>query len=198
MPSLALVAACMAHTTAAASHSRSLFDFTANPALAKNFFPQDDRVMGGRSVSAMTSQLDHARFTGELVLPGGGFASIRANAQEGAWDLSGSQGAELVVRGDGPPYKLVVRITAAPRVSYQQDFEPGDKTEWCTVKLLWCDFVPTYLGRVVPDAPKLGSELSQVTSVGFMLSKLTDIGQANSRAKDGPFRLDVQSVSIFP
>jgi hypothetical protein len=176
------------------SSTRALFDFAANPSLALSFASMDDRVMGGSSVSRMIPQKDYASFVGELVLSGGGFASIRSTA--GAWDLSGSDGIELAVRGDGPPYKFVVRIASAPRISYQQDFDAGDGTAaWRTCRLRWDEFVPTYLGRVVPNSPKI--DLSAVTSVGFMLSKLTDVGQTNLKAVDGPFQLDVRTVTPF-
>lgn len=180
----------------APSPTRALFDFTANPALALSFGAMDDRVMGGSSVSRMIPQKTYASFTGELVLAGGGFASVRSMAETGAWDLSGSDGVELAVRGDGPPYKFVVRIASAPRISYQQDFDPGDgKADWRTCRLRWDEFVPTYLGRVVPNSPRI--DLSAVTSVGFMLSKLTDVGQTNAKAVDGPFQLDVRTITPF-
>jgi len=183
-----------------ASTRAALFDFTANPSLALSFVPMDDRVMGGSSVSEMIVQKKHAEsfasFVGELVLAGGGFASIRSAAPTGAWDLSGSDGIELVARGDGPPYKFVVRIASAPRISFQQDFDAGDGTaEWRTCRLRWDEFVPTYLGRVVPNSPRI--DLSAVTSVGFMLSKLTDVGQTNAKAVDGPFQLDVRTITPF-
>lgn len=174
----------------------TLFDFAANPQLAQTFLSLDDRVMGGRSVSRMVARRDHASFVGELVLAGGGFASIRSTPPQ-PWDLSGSDGAELVVRGDGPPYKLVLRLASAPSVSYQHDFESGngDTDEWHTCRLVWNEFVPTYLGRVIRDAPKI--DVRAVTSIGFMLSKLTDVGQTNARAKDGAFQLDVQAVRTW-
>ncbi|KAG8464364.1 hypothetical protein KFE25_003427 [Diacronema lutheri] len=169
-----------------------LFDFAANPALALTFASLDDRVMGGRSVSRMLPQRDYASFVGELVLAGGGFASIRSTPAQ-PWDLRGSDGVELITRSDGPSYKVVVRTASAPSISYQHDF--GGGPEWRTCRLVWREFVPSYLGRVVADAPKL--DVSAVTSLGFMLSKLTDVGQTNARAVDGPFQLDVRSVRTF-
>lgn len=173
-----------------------LFDFAARPALALTFASLDDRVMGGRSVSRMVPRSDHASFVGELVLAGGGFASIRSTPPQ-PWDLSGSDGAELTVRGGGPAYKLVLRLASAPSVSYQRDFEAGEdgSDEWCTRRLAWDEFVPTYLGRVLADAPRI--DLRAVTSVGLMLSKLTDVGQTNARATDGPFQLDLRAVQTF-
>lgn len=128
----------------------------------------DDRVMGG--VSRSTLRFDpagHAVFGGRVAPDNnGGFASVRASVSPlPARDIDA---IELVVRGDGRRYKLNLRIDRGfDGVNYQVAFAPP-AGRWIRQALALADFLPTWRGRAVPDAPALrGATIEQV---GLMIA----------------------------
>ncbi len=128
----------------------------------------DDRVMGG--VSRSTLRFDpagHAVFGGQVSPDNnGGFASVRASVSPpSARDI---EAIELVVRGDGRRYKLNLRIDRGfDGVNYQVAFAPPAGL-WTRQALALADFLPTWRGRTVPDAPALrGATIEQV---GLMIA----------------------------
>jgi monofunctional biosynthetic peptidoglycan transglycosylase len=156
-----------------------LFDFRA-----PDFLPWravDDRVMGGASRSALaSSEAGSALFEGEVVLAGGGFASVRSAA-----GLSASPGASAVslcVRGDGRRYKLALRTDAAfDGPVWQAPFEAA--SEWQVLHLSFTQFVPTFRGR--PLGPAGGLEAARITSCGLVLAD----------GRGGPFRLELAWIA---
>ena len=92
----------------------------------------DDRVMGGASRSRMTLDGDGARFEGDLVVEGGGFASVRCvlpgNARA---SLQGASGLVLTCSGDGRRgYKVTLKTDADwDGVSYQCGFEANGRAQ---------------------------------------------------------------------
>lgn len=128
----------------------------------------DDRVMGGVSRSTLRfDPVGHAVFGGQVSPDNnGGFASVRASVSPpSARDI---EAIELVVRGDGRRYKLNLRIDRGfDGVNYQAAFAPP-AGRWIRQALALADFLPTWRGRAVPDAPALrGATIEQV---GLMIA----------------------------
>ena len=117
----------------------------------------DDRVMGGASRSRMTfNASEGATFEGELVVDGGGFASVRCSLPRDAGArLDGARGLLLTCASDGRSgYKIVLRTdAAADGVSYQLGFQPG--AAHGQIQLPFEAFQATFRGRPVPGAPAL-------------------------------------------
>jgi monofunctional biosynthetic peptidoglycan transglycosylase len=107
------------------------------------------------------------RFAGILSLENnGGFASIRADSPEFAFDQDGQ--IVLQVRGDGRAYTLDLRTARRQGAfSYKQAFQTkaGEVTE---ISLPLSRFRPTAFGRQMPAATPL--DPAKVVSLGFMLA----------------------------
>ncbi|UCG39552.1 MAG: CIA30 family protein [bacterium] len=160
-----------------------LFDFT-DAEQARLFHPIDDRVMGGVSASGLGTEGDHAVFSGEVSFENfGGFASVRS--APGSWDLSGMEGVELLVLGDGKTYKF--SITTDPRydsVVYRARFQPPGG-RWTSVRIPFTDFTPTFRGEAVPGVPDL--DPSSIDTFGFLISD----------RQEGAFRLLLKTVKAY-
>ena len=162
-----------------------LFDFQARTT-APNWEVVNDSVMGGVSTSQFQLQTNGgAVFSGNVRLENnGGFASVRSTAVRG--NLIGLGAFVLRVRGDGHRYKFSVRSEPGfDTPLYQCNFltKPG---EWEEHRLSFTDFVPTYHGRVLTDAPPLNP--AKVNSVGFLISD----------KQAGPFRLEIGWIKASP
>jgi len=160
-----------------------LFDFTAPPGDA-TWVSTDDVVMGGVSSSTIRIRDEGiAVFEGVLSLQhGGGFASV--HCQLSPADLSGYDGLEMRVRGDGKRYRVRLRISVAPAVIYQAAFTTRDGV-WESVRLPFESFEPTYRGQAVPDAPPL--DVTHIGSFGWLI--------ADRQA--GQFRLEIDWVRAY-
>lgn len=179
----------------------------ADPGAAAAFRAVDDSVMGGSSRSGMESRTGYSTFCGELVLAGGGFASVRASSSGGgggggggtpAFFFGGSPGISVDARGDGHLYKLVVRDADAggpDGVSYQAEFTPVAGA-FNTIVLPWASFKASWRGRPRPDAPPINP--IRVGSVGLMISRIYDDGRTNSTVNSGSFHLDVRGIRGAP
>ncbi len=166
----------------AATSSEVLFDFT-DPAAAEDWRPMDDRVMGGSSRSQLQLVPSSAAFAGELVVEGGGFASVRVDPDR-PLDLDGAEAIELLVRGDGRTYQL--RLGDDGRydgVRWTAEFRP-EPGAWRTVRIPMEELRPTWRGRTVGGMQPM--ERSAVTSVGLLLAD----------EDPGSFRLEVQWIRL--
>lgn len=144
----------------------------------------DDRVMGGVSSSRMVwDPAGFAIFTGVVSLQNnGGFASVRRATD--ALAAPDEMAYRLRVYGDGKRYKLNLRTDSGfDGVNYQATFAPPPG-QWCDVRLPRGDFVPSFRGRVVPDAAALDS--ARVGQVGLMIAE----------RQAGEFRLTIGSILI--
>ena len=87
----------------------------------------DDRVMGGRSQSRMTRSSHGTAFEGELVLQGGGFASVRCLPPRASF-FSGARALLLRCVGDGRRgYKLTLKTD-------KQIVRPRHAPERCSIR----------------------------------------------------------------
>jgi monofunctional biosynthetic peptidoglycan transglycosylase len=148
----------------------------------------NDSVMGGISRSTLQEHEDgYALFRGSVSLENnGGFASVRARTQR-PMDLSDFEGISVRVRGDGKTYSVRLRTVKNGRLtrySYESRFAttPG---EWETYKLDYSDFSPVFRGNPVRGNPELNTDA--ILEIGFMIQD----------GQEGPFRLDVQKLSVY-
>jgi hypothetical protein len=158
-------------------------DFTSTSAdLA--WYVVNDNVMGGRSEGDFRLQHGELIFTGRTDTDGGGFSSIRTeNAQ---LDLSGYEGIQLNVLGDGRRYTWRLETAAQWRgrpVSYWADFETTEGT-WNTINIPFANFVPKFRGSQL-GGPDL--DPGQITGMGLMIYD----------NRDGIFELRLASVKAL-
>jgi len=153
----------------------------------------DDRVMGGRSTSRMVAQADGTVFfSGDFVVAGGGFASVRATLPYQGFALTGSRGVQLEVNGDSRTgYKLLLKTnTAMDGIIYQASFDAPSSLG--TVTIPFTSFRPTFRGQPVPNAPPLRGQ--DISSIGFMLSRV-DAGGRYTDEPSGKFSLRIAGMS---
>ena len=170
---------------AQASGEKILFDFQAatNPAVWQVV---NDDVMGGVSTSRFEIVSNSAGvFCGVVSLENnGGFASVRSSTP--GQDLSGCTGFLVRLRGDGHRYKFTVRTEDGfDTPLYQRGLvtKPG---EWEEQRLAFKDFIPTFHGRTLTDAPPLNP--AKVLSVGVLIAD----------KQEGSFRLEIGWVKAVP
>jgi NADH dehydrogenase [ubiquinone] 1 alpha subcomplex assembly factor 1 len=136
-------------------------DFT-NPKTMRDCWVVNDGVMGGISQSTLRQDTQGMYFEGLVSLENnGGFASMRSSAQF----PPGTQALELLAKGDGKQYKLVLRTALAPRASYVADFiaEPI----WQTHQFNLNQFKSTFRGQDI-SAPILS--IADVIEFGILIS----------------------------
>ncbi len=136
-------------------------DFS-NPNTLRDSWIVNDGVMGGVSQSSLRQDVDGMFFEGVVSLENnGGFASMRSSVQF----PQGIQLIELLAKGDGKRYKLVLRTELAPRVTYVADFIA--LPTWQTYRFNLSQFKSTFRGRDV-NAPTLS--FSDVIDFGILIS----------------------------
>jgi hypothetical protein len=136
-------------------------DFS-NPNTLRDSWIVNDGVMGGVSQSSLRQDVDGMFFEGMVSLENnGGFASMRSSVRF----PQGTQLIELIAKGDGKRYKLVLRTELAPRVTYVADFIA--LPTWQTYRFNLSQFKSTFRGRDV-NAPALS--FSDVIDFGILIS----------------------------
>jgi len=136
-------------------------DFS-NPSTLRDSWIVNDGVMGGVSQSSLRQDVDGMVFEGLVSLENnGGFASMRSSVRF----PQGTQLIELIAKGDGKRYKLVLRTELAPRVTYVADFIA--LPTWQTYRFNLSQFKSTFRGRDV-NAPALS--FSDVIDFGILIS----------------------------
>ena len=160
-----------------------LFDFSpSDPDDPSDWRSIDDPVMGGLSESRFVATKQGAAFAGTVSLKqGGGFASVRA--PESKRDLSGAEGLQVRLRGDGKRYWLTTYTEAGGSISYRAPIEPPKR--WATIDVPFRTLTPYRRGTEVPDAPPF--EPAQLRTLGFLI--------ADEQA--GPFRLEVAWIRPY-
>jgi monofunctional biosynthetic peptidoglycan transglycosylase len=144
----------------------------------------NDTVMGGVSSSRFEATEDGAAFTGKVSLDrGGGFVSMRS--PKGSYDLSGSDGLRIWMRGSDKTFQLTVYTEPGGRVSYRAPFTPPSTADWEAVDVFFDDLTPFVRGRHVPDAPAF--DPARIRAVGILLGD----------EQDGNFRLELQRMAAL-
>lgn len=157
----------------------------------------DDRVMGGNSQSRTEQQHDGSVvFAGDLVITGGGFASVRANLPSQGFFTSGCRGIVLQCNGDGRAgYKIILKTDNSFDGIFYQASLPCDSsgTSPSSFTLPFSSFRATFRGQPVSNAPPLRGDA--ITVIGFMLSRVDDAGRYTMEPA-GAFSLRISSLSV--
>lgn len=195
---LAAVAAIESARVASAAQCTvpsTLIDFTS-PVSASDWQARDDRVMGGTSLSQVVFRDGSTFFEGDLVVRGGGFASVRC--MRPLYLPPDAVALSLRAKSDGRlGYKLTLQSAAGPQgVSYQAALPlttPG-RVEDCRLPL--DAFRPTFRGRALPEAPPLRA--ADVRGVGLMLSRYEAEGGGGAKMAipPGPFSLELRRLGV--
>jgi hypothetical protein len=176
--------------------SALIFDFPTISSINATWGAVDDNVMGGVSDSRITLVPEGADFIGNVsVQNSGGFASVRTRNFDPAIDLSGYQGIELQIRGDGQRYKFLMRSDIGwDSVAFAQSFDTvADR--WITVKIPFDQMVPVFRAKTLKDGTKIN--LNSVRSLQLMLSKFEYDGLLNPTFQPGAFRMTVRSIGVY-
>jgi monofunctional biosynthetic peptidoglycan transglycosylase len=145
----------------------------------------NDGVMGGLSQSQMKLTAEQTGvFEGTVSLENnGGFASVRTEPAD--FGLAEFNGLELRFRGDGKRYQLRLRTDQTwDGIAYRTSFETVAR-EWATVRLDFQEFIPSFRGRRVSDAPAL--DPARIRQIGFLISD----------NQEGEFRLELASIKAY-
>ena len=126
----------------------------------------NDNVMGGVSQGGIRFDGEYTVFFGKISLENnGGFSSVTRQIPQLPANI---EQITLDVTGDGKTYQLRLNtILQGYRIGYRQKFQT-QANQRLTIKLAIKDFIATYRGRIISDAPELGPEL--VKEVGFLIS----------------------------
>ncbi|MEA5583257.1 CIA30 family protein [Nodularia harveyana UHCC-0300] len=179
------------------ANEKIIFDFTHPSAELKNVWGAvDDVVMGGVSASNLQLLENSVVFAGNVsTANSGGFASIRTKNLEPAVNLSGYEGVEIRVKGDGQRYKLFLRTeTKWDGVGYSYSFDTIDNT-WINLRVPFQDLVPVFRAKVVRDSAPI--DAGQVASFQLMLSKFEYDGALNPQFSPGNFALEIESIKAY-
>lgn len=156
--------------------------FTFDRADEADWIVVNDGVMGGRSSGFVAVEGGTLRFTGTLVTQGGGFTSARARRDV---DLTGAEGLELRVRGNGRPFE--VELDDGQRRfgrTVSRRMPVPTTTEWTVVRVPFSALRSSIFGQAV-NAPPI--DLARIQSVGlYMLD-----------GRDGPFTVEVDFIRSY-
>jgi Complex I intermediate-associated protein 30 (CIA30) len=174
-----------------------IFDFSqpTNP-INQLWGALDDVVMGGVSASAFRLEAGIALFTGNVsTANSGGFASVRTRNFEPPIDLTGSQGIELRVKGDGMRYKFLLRDQEGwDAIAYAYSFNTV-ADQWMTVQIPFASLIPVFRAKTVKDAQPINS--AKLRSMQLMLSKFEYDGILNPHFAAGSFTLQVSTIRAY-
>ncbi|MBW4632215.1 MAG: CIA30 family protein [Iphinoe sp. HA4291-MV1] len=174
-----------------------LFDFTKPSTKLKNTWGAvDDVVMGGVSQSQIQLVEETALFAGYVsTANSGGFASVRTKNFTPPFNLSGCEGVELRLRGDGKRYKFFLRTEAQwDSVAYSYSFNTEANT-WIDVRIPFAHMIPVFRAKTLKDSPPI--DASKICSFQLMLSKFEYDGELNPKFSPGSFALQVESIKAY-
>ncbi|MBU2892823.1 CIA30 family protein [Colwellia sp. D2M02] len=142
----------------------------------------NDSVMGGASSSLMLIEGNYGRFFGNISRDNnGGFSSVYRRIES---LTSGVERIRINSKGDGQTYQVrIMSHVDGYRVAYRHNFVTLNGIEQqFSFKL--ADFIATFRGRLLPNAPKLTAE--SVQEVGFLMTK----------KKPGKFALIISNIEF--
>ncbi|NMG07529.1 CIA30 family protein [Brasilonema sp. UFV-L1] len=174
-----------------------LFDFTKPSTELKNTWGAvDDVVMGGVSQSNIQLVEETALFAGNVSTENsGGFASVRTKNFAPPFNLSGYEGVELLLRGDGKRYKFLLRTeTQWDGVAYSYSFNTEANT-WMNVRIPFAEMIAVFRAKTLKDSPPI--DASKICSFQLMLSKFEYDGELNPKFSPGGFALQVESMKAY-
>ena len=175
------------------SDEKLIFDFINPSDDLKNIWGAvDDVVMGGVSESNMQFVEDTALFAGNVSTAN---SSVRTKNFAPPFNLSGYEGVELRVRGDGKRYKLFLRTEAVwDGIGYGYSFDTVANT-WIDIRIPFADLTPVFRAKIVKDCPPV--DKSKICSFQLMLSKFEYDGALNPNFSPGGFALQLKSIKAY-
>ena len=168
-----------------------LISFHDDQQIGKIWSPVSDQLRGGNSSISMQIKKDQtARLFGILKLnsQNAGFASYRVSPSDGSfWNLKNCSTLNVVSRGDGRIYKLLVKdeLAAAPLSDYSWQAEIPTTSDFQITAIKISDLKPFYRGKIMLDIKPLDS------------SRLVEFGFQINDKKEGPFEFNLKSVDCF-
>ncbi|XP_010686245.2 protein HIGH CHLOROPHYLL FLUORESCENCE PHENOTYPE 173, chloroplastic isoform X1 [Beta vulgaris subsp. vulgaris] len=163
----------------------------------------DDVVMGGVSQSTFVIDPKGGEnggaagiFSGNVsTANNGGFTSVRTRNFSVPEDLSGYDGLELRLKGDGRRYKLIIRTSSDwDTVGYTAGFDTVEG-QWQSIKVPFSSLKPIFRARTVFDAPPFDAH--NVVSLQLMFSKFEYDGKLNPTFVEGPFQLPLSTIRAY-
>lgn len=179
------------------SKEKVIFDFTQpTPELKELWGALDDVVMGGVSESSIRVVDNSALFSGNVsTANSGGFASVRTRNFSSPLNLTGYEGIELRVKGDGKRYKFFIRSDAKwDGLGYSYSFDTVYNI-WITVRIPFKELIPVFRAKTVKNAASI--DASSIASLQLMLSKFEYDGELNPKFEPGFFQLQVESIKAY-
>jgi hypothetical protein len=156
--------------------------YLGNQANANDWRITNDGVMGGRSQGYITLNQDHGLFTGNISLDNnGGFSAMFTPIQA---LKKNTKKVTVDIKGDGQTYQLrMIMYINGYRISYNKAVTTQkDIRQTMTYQL--SDFVATFRGRNIPNAPELTPD--KIREIGFLMTK----------KKAGPFSIAIYQVDF--
>ena len=144
----------------------------------------NDGVMGGKSSGGPEFTDKAMIFKGVINTNGGGFSSIRADAEPGS--MADYDGIRLSVKSDGRQYKMTFRTDETHRwrrVSFQGEIPLTAPGEWSDVYVAFDDLKASLFGR-------------SLRGKNFDKNNIREIGIILADGKDGPFELQVNQIAF--
>lgn len=179
------------------SGEKLLFDFTQPSGNLKEIWGAvDDVVMGGVSESGIRLAGNRAIFSGNVSTANrGGFASVRTRNFNPPLDLSGYQGIELRLQGDGNRYKFIIRCEGKwDGIGYCYSFDTLNHC-WMSVQIPFTELIPVFRAKTLSDSGAF--DASRVYSMQLMLSKFEYDGALNPKFSPGLFALEIESIKAY-
>ncbi len=176
---------------------KTIFDFTQpTQDLKETWGAVDDVVMGGVSSSQIQITQNRAIFSGNVsTANNGGFASVRTKNFAQPLDLSGYDGIELKIQGDGKRYKLIVRGEDKwDGVGYCYSFDTWNNRPQ-TIRIPFDQLIPVFRAKTVPEKGKFNPR--QIYALQLMHSKFEYDGELNRTFSPGFFSLEIESINAY-
>ena len=180
-----------------APNKRSIFDFTQpDRPINELWGAVDDVVMGGVSESGIQPIYGAALFSGNVsTANSGGFASVRTRNLDIPLNLSGYEGIELRIKGDGNRYKFILRDSDKwDGISYCYSFDTVYNIS-TSIRIPFADLIATFRAKTLKDHAPV--DTSNVRAFQLMLSKFEYDGELNPVFSPGSFRLEIESIAAY-
>lgn len=164
----------------------------------------NDPIMGGQSQGQCQVGPGGLTFTGVVVPEGGGFISCRSPLFSPALDLSGCDGLEIEIAGEGRHFKLAV--ACADGVAGLTELIPGGlrwvkafatAAEGITrVRIPFAELRPSLRAQPM-GLPLLRFDPSRINRLQLLHSRFGDDGQANPGFRPGAIHFRLLAIHAF-
>lgn len=160
------------------------------PEALELFTVRTDAEIGGKSVAKFFYDDGKAVFEGVLDLTpaagvtNSGFAAIVSKESRGGWELEDFNALLVRAKTDGRVYVTNLKAPSVIEDDLWQLHTVGEKDQWTSIVLPFSKFVATHRGFV---EGQLQLDTRLVESIGILMAQ----------RKDGPFRIELKSISAI-